>query len=565
MKKEILLAREFMQNNNLDALYIPTQDSHASEYPAQHYKLREHLSGFTGSAGELVITQEHAALFTDGRYLLQSKAQLAGSGIEPKIVRSNISSAIDFLNSSGAKILGADLTIISAVQARAFREAGLTLVHSDASELWQNRPPRPATALRYFNSGSISDRLADLRGDMNGGELALISALDDVAWLLGYRASDVEYCPVAYAYCLVSHESAILCTDGEITPALAEKLHEAGVTTEKYGGIETLLSNLSDTATLLIDSTVTCEALTSCTKAKIKEARGLVANRKTIKNKLEQEGFREAHLRDGAALTTFIYELKHGIAGETELSVSERLWQLRKAQGCFSPSFETISAYGEHGAIVHYAPTADTSSRLEKRSFILVDSGGHYPCGTTDVTRTIALGKLTEEEKRVFTLVLKGHIDLARAVFSEQTNGRELDTIARRPLQSAGLDFSHGTGHGVGHVLLVHEGPARISPSAPLTPIKAGTVISNEPGAYLAGKFGVRTENLLLCQKLRAGMLCFETLTLAPIDRDAIIVSLLTSEQRRWLNEYHARVYRELESRVSSEVKTWLKAATEEI
>lgn len=565
MKNEIKHAQEALNKAGLDAFFIPTQDPHASEYPADCYKLREYLSGFTGSAGELVITAKGAALFTDGRYALQSKAQLDKTGITPYIVRSSISAAIDYMKECEVKALGVDFGIISSHQASMFRSQGFSLYNVNLNELWSARPKKPHSTLNYFGYGDISDKLSAVRAQMGDADALLVSALDDIAWLLSFRARDIDYCPVAYAYCLVFKDKAELFTDGEISSELLDKLKEAGVSVAKYSDAALRICDISEKSVILADTASLCEELVSLAKAQIKNTESIVANLKTIKNSEEQDGFRKAHLLDGAALTTLIYELKSGILKGTELSISQRLWELRKQRGCIMPSFETISAYGANSAIVHYAPTQLTDAFLHPKSFILIDSGGHYPCGTTDVTRTIALGELTQEEKRVFTLVLKGHIDLARAVFSPKTNGRQLDSIARKPLQQEGLDFAHGTGHGVGHVLIVHEGPARISPSAPLSPIAPGTVISNEPGAYLAGKFGVRTENLMLCKELRPALNCFETLTLAPIDLDALIPEMLTSEQKRWLNEYHARVREALTDIIPADAAKWLKEATKSI
>jgi Xaa-Pro aminopeptidase len=565
LKNKIQHAQAALRDAGLDALFIPTQDPHASEYPADCYKLREYLSGFTGSAGELVITQTSAALFTDGRYELQAKAQLSDTGIEPRIVRSSVSAAIDYMRSSDIKNLGADFGIISSRQAEMFRSAGFSLSHFSLNNLWYARPERPRSELNYFDYGSISDKLNAVRAQMGDADAVLVSALDDIAWLLCFRARDIDYCPVAYAYCLVFKDRAELFTDGEISPELSDKFSEANVRIAKYSDASERISSLPADSILLADKASVCEEIINSAKAHIKTSESIAANLKTVKSEQEQKGFREAHILDGAALTTLIYELKTGLLTGTELDVSERLWSLRKERGCIMPSFETISAYGANSAIVHYAPTPATNAALHRRSFILLDSGGHYPCGTTDVTRTVSLGELTQEEKRVFTLVLKGHIDLARSVFPARTNGRQLDSIARTPLQQENLDFAHGTGHGVGHVLIVHEGPARISPSAPLSPIPIGTVISNEPGAYLAGRFGVRTENLMLCRPLRPGLNCFETLTLAPIDLDAVIPEMLTSEQKRWLNEYHRRVRATLTDILPPAAAAWLKNATESI
>ena len=337
MKNKIQHAQAALRDAGLDALFIPTQDPHASEYPADCYKLREYLSGFTGSAGELVITQTSAALFTDGRYELQAKAQLSDTGIEPRIVRSTVSAAIDYMRSSDIKNLGADFGIISSRQAEMFRSAGFSLSHLSLNNLWDARPERPQSGLKYFGYGRISDKLNAVRAQMGDADAVLVSALDDIAWLLCFRARDIDYCPVAYAYCLVFKDRAELFTDGEISPELSDKFSEANVRIAKYSDASERISSLPADSILLADKASVCEEIINSAKAHIKNSESIAANLKTVKSEQEQKGFREAHILDGAALTTLIYELKTGLLTGTELDVSKRLWSLRKERGCIMP------------------------------------------------------------------------------------------------------------------------------------------------------------------------------------------------------------------------------------
>jgi Xaa-Pro aminopeptidase len=407
-----------------------------------------------------------------------------------------------------------------------------------------------------------------------GADACLLTSLDDIAWLFNLRGGDVAYTPVFLSYALITGHSALLfAQEQSFSGEIRGKLEQSGVELADYEAVEEVLSGLPDSTTLLADDRVLNYRLASCLPGTVQllEERSPVVAMKAVKNECEQEHERQAHIMDGVALTRFIYWLKHSVGREpmTEISAAEKLQELRSQQdGYLMESFAPIIAYGAHGAIVHYEATPQTDVPLQPRSFCLADTGGQYLQGTTDVTRTIALGELTPEEIHAYTVVLRGHLNLYGAVFLKGIGGLNLDILARQPLWQEYLDYNHGTGHGVGYLLNVHEGPQRfhwrLRPGEPIVPMEAGMITSDEPGLYLEGKFGIRHENLLLVVEDENDdrFLKFEALTLVPFDREAIDVSLLTDRELELLNDYHARVYRTISPYLVKEEAEWLREAT---
>ncbi len=584
---EALRAR--MRDAQVSLYLVPTSDFHGSEYVGEHFKCREYLSGFTGSAGTLLVGLEEAWLWTDGRYFLQAARQLEGSGITLMRMGEEgvptLSGQLARLSGPGAA-LGFDGRTLSARFVNGLRRQlpGLALKPDLdlAGEVWPERPALSRRSVWELDARiagrTRAQKLEQLRSQMEkeGAELLLLPCLDEIAWLLNLRGDDVACCPVFLAYALVERERVRLFAAREIfSPELADALTRDGVELCPYEGIFEALRGLPGGSRLWLDSAAANYALFASLPAgtHVTDKPTPVVLAKSVKNEAEIEGERTAHLYDGIALTKFLYRLKTGgVEGLTELSAARILEELRRGQpGYLGPSFETISAYGTHGAVVHYAPTPETDLPLEARSFLLVDSGGQYRTGTTDVTRTIALGPLTGQERQLYTAVLRGHLALAAARFRQGCTGRNLDYLARAPLWEKGLDYNHGTGHGVGFLLNVHEGPNNIRWRPAQNPaddavLLPGMITSDEPGIYLDGRFGVRLENLLLCtqtQRTEYGVfLGFEPLTLAPFDRQAILPGEMTGEERALLNRYHQHVYETLAPHLSPEEARWLQAET---
>ena len=615
MRNEINIIRGQMKKEKLDALLIVTADYHNSEYVNPHFAFRAWATGFTGSAGSAVITQESAVLWVDGRYYLQGEKQLAGSGIE--MVRGSEPDALSIEDHllkvlpEGGR-LGIDTRTISygygSKLARALSSKKCVLVNCDlAAEVWTDRPvltPGHVFVLEEKYSGeSASSKLSRIRDELKKkkADLFVLSSLSEIAWTLNLRGNDIDYCPMFYAYLTVESDRACLYAfEDAFSSEVRDHLTASGVTLQPYESFFDALPRLAAGQKVLADpkqiSYAIGEAIRSAADktgevgGKTGEAGGKTgeAAQKTrfipgdapttlmaaTKNKTEIENLHRANLADGAAMVQTIYWIKQQAAKKaegtlsepfTELSVADYVLARRKEAGALDASFETIAGYGAHGAIVHYEPTAESDIPIEARGFLLVDSGGHYLTGTTDITRTIAVGPLTDAEKEHFTLVLKGTIDLAMAVFPEGTSGANLDVYARMPLWQRGLDFRHGTGHGIGYLLNVHEGPQNIRKNG-LAPFVPGMLTSDEPGYYEAGSHGIRTENDILCvpafESYYGKFYKFETLTLCPIDREAIIPEMLSSEELEWLNGYHAAVYEKLAPMLAPEIAGWLKEVT---
>lgn len=579
--------RREMAQRGMDGYVVVTDDFHGSEYVGDYFKARAYLSGFTGSAGTLVVLPDRAALWTDGRYFLQAAEQLTGSTIKlMRMGQPDVPAIGAFLaqHLPEGGVLGFDGRTVSssfagtlekALEAKHIRFAG---GEDLVDAVWPDRPAlsdRPVWELTGCGL-SREEKLAKLREKMAAEDAAylLLTSLTEIAWALDLRGGDVACTPVFLSFLLIGREDAQLCIQPQAVPAgIVEKLTACGVTLRPYGSIYDLLRALPAGTRVMADSaTANYRIMESLSHTEVLDQPSPAVLMKACKTQEETDGFRAAHIKDGAALCRFLYWLKTRIGEEpmTELSAAARLAAFRAEQPDFLDlSFDTIAGYGPHGAIVHYDPTPETDVPLHPEGLLLVDSGAHYRQGTTDVTRTIALGPVTQEEKRMFTLVLKGHLALAAARFPHGATGENLDVLARLPLWEQGLDYNHGTGHGVGFILSVHEGPQSFrwrSTDGRRIPLEEGMVISNEPGYYEAGKFGIRHENLVL---VRAGettdygqFMYLEPLTMAPFDRDAIDVSLLTEAELAQLNGYHRLVYDTVAPLLPAEEQAWLAAAT---
>ena len=588
--EKLTALRRAMAQRGLAAYLVLTDDFHASEYAGEHFKARAYLSGFTGSAGTLLVLPSRALLWTDGRYFLQAAEQLRGSGIElMRAGERGVPTLADFLcgELTDGSLLGFDARTVSTALARRLgRRLSAKHVRFAGDEdladaLWPDRPPLSAEPVwelgAEYTGEARADKLARVRAAMadEGADTFFVTALDEIAWLLNLRGNDVACTPVFLGFLLLTKDTATLCVrEGAVDAAVEAALAADGVRLADYESIYRLASALPDGARVLLDGTTANYRLTQSLPAGAEtfDRPSPIIPMKAVKNAVEQKNFRRAHLADGVALVRFLRWLKCNAVreGATELSAAVKLEKYRRADADYlEPSFEPILAYGPHAAVVHYEPTAETDAPLEAHSLLLADTGGHYRTGTTDVTRTVALGPLTAEEKRACTLVLRGHLALAAARFRAGVTGENLDVLARGPLWDEGLDYNHGTGHGVGYLLSVHEGPQRvhwrIASDARHTALEPGMVFSDEPGLYLAGRFGVRLENLLLVYETEENeygrFLALEPLTLAPFDRDAIDPSLLSDRELAQLNAYHARVYETLAPYLGEADRAWLRGA----
>lgn len=573
----------------LKAFIIPSTDPHLSEYVAPHWMSREWISGFTGSAGTVVVTMDKAGLWTDSRYFLQAAQQLEGSGITLyKEMLPETPSIAEFLheNLKPGESVSIDGKMFSVQQVEQMKEelAAFNLqvdIYGDPlKEIWKDRPAIPdAPAFVYdikYAGKSCGEKVAAIRAELKkkGVYALFLSALDEIAWTLNLRGNDVHCNPVVVSYLLITQDEVVYFISPEkVTAEVEAYLKEQRISLKEYDEAESFLSAFKG-ENILIDPKKTNYAIYSAIHPKCTVVRGdsPVTLLKAIRNEQEIAGIHTAMQRDGVALVKFLKWLEEAVPSgeETELSVDKKLHQFRAEQSLYrGESFDTIAGYKEHGAIVHYSATPESNATLRPEGFLLLDSGAQYLDGTTDITRTIALGELTEEEKIDYTLILKGHIALAMAKFPAGTRGAQLDVLARMPIWSRGMNFLHGTGHGVGHFLSVHEGPQSIRMNENPVVLQPGMVTSNEPGVYKAGSHGIRTENLTLVCKDREGMfgdyLRFETITLCPICKKGIIKELLTEEEITWLNEYHQTVYEKLSPDLNDEEIVWLREATSSI
>ena len=584
IRQRIAALRDYMRREGLAAFIIPSNDPHQSEYVAPHWEARKWISGFTGSAGTVVVTLDEAGLWTDSRYFLQAADQLQGSGIGLyKEGLPGTPSIAQFLKErlKPGECVGVDDSVFSAAQARMLGEElrggpEVYVVDDPWDELWPGRPAMPRSPILIYPlqyaGQSCADKLAAIRRDMaeEGADMLLVSALDEIAWTMNLRAADVHCNPVVVSYLAVEHNTAHFFVETQrVTGELAAYLSANSICTHPYNELGTFLKSARGRVqTDLKKTNCMAHAALQQSGATLVDRPSPIALLKAVRNETEQKGLREAMLRDGIALAKFLKWLDEAVpaGGQTEMSVAEKLRKLRAEQPLFmGESFDTIAGYKEHAAIVHYEATPETDAALRPEGFLLLDSGAQYLDGTTDITRTIALGPLTDEEKLDYTLVLKGHIALARAVFPEGTRGAQLDALARIPLWTHRMNFLHGTGHGVGHFLNVHEGPQSIRMNENPVPIRAGMLTSNEPGVYKAGSHGIRTENLLLAVPAGEGMfggyLQFDTVTLCPICKKGIVKELLTQEEREWLDSYHRHVYSLIAPHLDADEEAWLREA----
>lgn len=586
--------RKLMQERNLSAYIIPTDDFHSSEYVGSYFKAREYMSGFTGSAGTLVVLPDQAALWTDGRYFLQAAEQLKDSEIV--LMRSGqpeVPSIEKYLQDHLPKeaIVGFDgRTVNRKFVGSIQKKTDTKRITFDGREdlvgkVWEDRPDlskEPVWELDVKYAGkSRTDKIQEVRIKMQEekADYLLVTALDEIAWLFNLRGGDIAYTPVFLSYLLLTKEQITLFVHEEIfAEELRVKLLQEGVDIQPYDAIEESVRNLPAGKKIWLDGSVVNYRLTESIpeSVEILDQSSPVVLMKAVKTSTEMQNMRAAHVKDGVAVTRFIHWLKTKIGREviTEMGAAEKLETFRaQMDGYLGQSFGPIIAYGPHGAIVHYAATEQTNVEMKKESFCLADTGGHYKEGTTDITRTIALGVLTEEEKRDYTLVLRGNLALGAARFLEGVSGQNLDILARQPLWDAGLDYNHGTGHGVGYILGVHEGPQRFhwrtAPGTKSVVLEEGMIISDEPGLYLEGRFGVRLENLVLCRKAEKNeygqFLYLEPLTMVPFDREAILPQLMTERELEWLNEYHRKVYAALAPEMEEEELVWLREMTAEL
>ena len=570
-----------MLSKGWDAVIITGSDPHNSEYPAERWKQVQWLTGFTGEAGDVVVTPDHAGLWTDTRYFIQANRQLEGTGVQLHKTRVPEQVLIpEWLEGrfSDEGILAVDGLCVSADYARSL-PGTIVSVPNILDALWTDRPGIPQTPIFTADSGEDRyDRLDFVRDfiEEQGCDSMLLSSLDDIAWTLNVRASDIEYNPLVISYLLVTLNGArwfVLkdrVEDRETEQTFA-MLDEEKISLLPYSDIELALTQ--NEGKILLDSDSINYHLWSICGGDVKMAPSPVQLRKAVKNAKELEGMREAHRQDGIAMEKFLYWLEESVRDGVEVSewdASVKLGQLRaQIPGYRGDSFETISAYGPGGALPHYVTPRENAPLIEPRGLYLCDSGGQYDYGTTDITRTVPMGECTELEKEDYTLVLKGHIGLAMAVFPAGTAGCQIDALAREPLWRARRNFGHGTGHGIGFFLGVHEGPHDIRQNFNRTPLLPGMITSDEPGIYREGLHGVRHENLILCvedgKNEFASWNRFETLTLCHFDTAALIPELLSSEEKQWLNDYNETVYRTLSPSLPSEVAAWLREKTEPI
>lgn len=589
IRERVEKMRAYMRANGFNAFVVVSSDPHSSEYVADCWKSREWLSGFDGSAGTVVVTEEKALLWTDSRYWLAAEKALAGTGFQlMKDGDGETPSIVDWLcaNLETGNVVAVDGTVCTVVETNAWRGPfsvkgiKLDFVRDPFDELWTGRPSVPlgeAQVMPEEIAGeSAMSKLSRLRAalEADGVEGMLVTMLDEVAWLANLRGCDVEYNPVVVSYMIVTLDNAVLYIDDrKLTDDVRKYLSAQGISVDAYGNVWQALKEY-DKATILVQpSKCNVAAVKAISKEKaVFRADSPVAKMKAVKNAVEIEGFKRAMLSEGVAMVKLLKWLRPAVeqGGVTELDVDRKLTELRSADENFRGlSFSTIAAYGANGAIVHYEPTPQENALLEPKGFLLLDCGGQYSGGTTDITRTIPLGPLTDEERADYTLVLRGHISLAMAKFPKGTCGTQLDVLARQWLWQAGENYLHGTGHGVGHFLNVHEGPHQIRMNNVPAHLLPGMTVTNEPGLYKAGRHGIRIENTMLVNEFREtefGVFYgLEPLTLCPIDTAAIVPELLGNDAKEYLNGYHAMVYDKLSPFFDGEELEFLKEACKAI
>lgn len=580
-----------MKREHLSAFIFPSTDAHQSEYVADHWRGREWISGFNGSAGTAVVTMKSAALWTDSRYFLAAEEQLEGTEYQlMRLKMEGTPTIAEWLGKELQDVQSPEVGLDGMVNSYNYvkdlsyslrKLGGITLrTNLDPLEqIWENRPSLPANpveiqSLEYAGETLVS-KVARIRKSLRElhADGMLVSALDDIAWTLNLRGTDVHCNPVFVSYLLIeSDKVSLFVDDNKLSPEVKQYLQDNQVSLYNYNKVEKCLESYSE-YNILLDGDETSYYLWKTVKCQeIVAAASPIPAMKAVKNKAEIEGYRSAMLKDGVAMVKFLKWLKPAVAagGQTEISIDEKLTSLRAEQKLFRDiSFDTIAGYAQHGAIVHYEATPETDVVLKPEGLILIDSGAQYQDGTTDITRTIALGGVSEEMKHIYTLVLKAHIQLELVKFPDGASGTQLDAVGRECMWREGYNFLHGTGHGVGSYLCVHEGPHQIRMEWMPTPLRAGMTLTDEPGLYLAGKFGVRIENTVLISDYMSTefgkFLQIEPLTLCPIDTTPIDVDMLLPEEIDWLNAYHHSVYEKLSPFLDEEEKIWLENATKTI
>ena len=590
---ELRLARlrELMKREHLSAFIFPSTDAHQSEYVADHWRGREWISGFNGSAGTAVVTMKSAALWTDSRYFLAAEEQLEGTEYQlMKLKIEGTPTIAEWLGKELQDVQSPEVGLDGMVNSYNYvkdlsyslrKLGGITLrTNLDPLEqIWENRPSLPANPVEIqpleYAGETLASKVVRIRKSLRElhADGMLVSALDDIAWTLNLRGTDVHCNPVFVSYLLIeSDKVSLFVDDNKLSPEVKLYLQDNQVSLYKYNKVEKCLESYSE-YNILLDGDETSYYLWKTVKCQeIVAAASPIPAMKAVKNKAEIEGYRSAMLKDGVAMVKFLKWLKPAVeaGGQTEISIDEKLTSLRAEQKLFRDiSFDTIAGYAQHGAIVHYEATPETDVVLKPEGLILIDSGAQYQDGTTDITRTIALGAVSEEMKHIYTLVLKAHIQLELVKFPDGASGTQLDAVGRECMWREGYNFLHGTGHGVGSYLCVHEGPHQIRMEWMPTPLRAGMTLTDEPGLYLAGKFGVRIENTVLISDYMSTefgkFLQIEPLTLCPIDTTPIDVDMLLPEEIDWLNAYHHSVYEKLSPFLDEEEKIWLENATKPI
>lgn len=590
---ELRLARlrELMKREHLSAFIFPSTDAHQSEYVADHWRGREWISGFNGSAGTAVVTMKSAALWTDSRYFLAAEEQLEDTEYQlMRLKMEGTPTITEWLGKELQDVQSPEVGLDGMVNSYNYvkdlsyslrKLGGITLrTNLDPLEqIWENRPSLPANPVEIqpleYAGETLASKVVRIRKSLRElhADGMLVSALDDIAWTLNLRGTDVYCNPVFVSYLLIeSDKVSLFVDDNKLSPEVKQYLQDNQVSLYNYNKVEKCLESYSE-YNILLDGDETSYYLWKTVKCQeIVAAASPIPAMKAVKNKAEIEGYRSAMLKDGVAMVKFLKWLKPAVeaGGQTEISIDEKLTSLRAEQKLFRDiSFDTIAGYAQHGAIVHYEATPETDVVLKPEGLILIDSGAQYQDGTTDITRTIALGAVSEEMKHIYTLVLKAHIQLELVKFPDGASGTQLDAVGRECMWREGYNFLHGTGHGVGSYLCVHEGPHQIRMEWMPTPLRAGMTLTDEPGLYLAGKFGVRIENTVLISDYMSTefgkFLQIEPLTLCPIDTTPIDVDMLLPEEIDWLNAYHHSVYKKLSPFLDEEEKIWLENATKPI
>ncbi|WP_155485959.1 aminopeptidase P family protein [Paraclostridium sordellii] len=587
--------RNHMKEEGIDAYIIPSSDNHQSEYVGEFFKSRAYISGFTGSAGTLVVTMEEAGLWTDGRYFIQAESQLRDTGIKLfKMGEEGVPTTEEYIVNTMKEnsVLGFDGRLISAKEGNDLKEklssknVSIKYEYDLVDKVWEDRPSlsgEKAFLLNIKYAGeTFSSKLKRLREEMQlkGANVHVITTLDDIAWLFNIRGRDVKYTPVVLSYALITLDEVYLfINEDKLNEEIITELSKENVIIKPYDSIYEFVKSINLDEKILLDENKVSYSIYNNLPREVKKINGFnpTMNFKAVKNNIELENIRNSHLKDGVAFTKFMYWLKTNIGKIeiSEISASEKLKELRREQeGFIEPSFATIAGYRDHAAMMHYSATKESDYKLEAKDLFLIDSGGQYYDGTTDITRTIALGEISSELKKHFTAVVRGMIDLSMAKFLYGVKGYNLDILARRPMWNIGLDYKCGTGHGVGFLGTIHEAPNgfrwRINPQRLETAtLEEGMVTTNEPGIYIEGSHGIRIENELITKKAEKNeygqFMEFEVVTFAPIDIDAIDVNDLNREEREYLNNYHKLVYKKISPYLEEDEVQWLKNYTKEI